>query len=122
MDKDEKIFELKLKKIELKLEKEKELHSLAVSILAGVLTFLVTTGFLANAFTNTITSVVKAIIEFNVIVALIMLILLIFGLPFLVGSLAYQGVQMIMKSKEKLYDVRIQEIEKWISELRSKKN
>jgi len=121
MDKEERILDLKLKILDLKLDKERDIHSLSLTILIGFLTFFVTSGIGLKIFNQSIYDLTTWAISLKWYFAVLILLLLVFGLPFLAGFIGKVGIDIILKSKERIYNKNINELEKMISQLSSKK-
>ena len=121
MDKQEKLIDLELKKVDLKLKRDNEIHRLSFSILAFVLTFLVTSNFLLNLFQETIRSWVRAIMLLPGPLNFILIILMMTTLPVVAGVAAMIIMGGFLKSKEKLYEDRLKDIDTLINGINTKK-
>ena len=120
MDKKDRIIELKVKIIELTLEKKKDLFKTLISFIFSVLSFAYTINFIKepNSFFVKITSTI--IIELLKLPEYINLIA-VFSFPFIVAYLTYSFSTRVMNSileeQKKIYTDAIEGIEILIREL-----
>jgi hypothetical protein len=122
MDKSEKILELKIKLVELQIERDKDIHAMAVSVIVGVITFVITTEYLAKLFNDTLKKIAEWALSIHPLVAVILFLVLLIVLPLLAGYIANKAIQLVMKSKAKVYNDGIREINQLLEELHSKKD
>lgn len=113
----DRITELKLKIIEIKLERDKYLHKSLFSLVIAIITFAVTSGILANTFNENVKSAIIASFNFSIYLGLAVSVLIAIGLPIIAYLLSHQLLSFFLKTTQKVYDTRISEIEKMIKEL-----
>ena len=115
MDADKK-FEIRLKIIELKLERDKDTFITSMSILVGVITFLYTLGFIPSNLSqwlkDNINTVISPITKLNPFLGLAVVLLIAIALPVLTGIIASRIVTFLVKNKLAIYNDAIKELEK----------
>jgi|GEM_PF-5583718 len=116
-----KVLDLKMKIIELKHEKEKDVHKSGFSILFGLIVFLITSGVLSNAFNVLLKGTVEVILQLEFYIAVISLIVILTIPAIIAGIFANRMITYYLKSREKIYDEWIYDIEKLINNLDPKK-
>ncbi len=120
MDKESSILQLKLKIIDLKLEKDKEIHSLLLSTLVGVLTFFAATGVILKVSNDFITNITRWAIKLQWYYSLLIILFLMLVLPLLAGFIFSKILNVIFRYKQKIYDDRIEDMNTLLTELNSK--
>lgn len=118
MDKEEKILDLKLRIIDLKLEKEKDIHQSVFALLVAVVTFFITSSIIINTIKESLNKIVQPIITWNVYFSIPTLILIIISPAFAAGYISKKITDLYFKSKEKMYNDKIKEIEDILSNLK----
>lgn len=111
MDKEDKILDLKLKIIDLKLEKEKDIHQSAFALLIGAITFFMTSSIIINTLRESLNKVIQSIITWKVYFSIPTLILIIILPALATWYMSKKITDLYFKSKEKIYDGKIREIE-----------
>ncbi|MBT5022173.1 hypothetical protein HOK51_03415 [Candidatus Woesearchaeota archaeon] len=115
----EKIIDLKIKKFEMELEKDKDIHKFLFAFIAGIATFLVTSGFVANSINDLIRSWVLHAVELQNIWTVIILLLVLF-LPGIIAAFLTRGIlEIFIKSRSELYTKKIDKINKLIREIKN---
>ena len=116
MDADKK-FEIRLKIIELKLERDKDTFITSMSILVGVITFLYTLGFIPSNLSQWLKDSINAVIPLiftkaHPFLGLIGVLIIAITLPVLTGTIASRIIKFLIKNKSAIYDNAIKELEK----------
>lgn len=117
MTNENKIIDLKLKIIDIKLEKEKYLHKSLFSFVIAVITFAITYGNIASIFNNTFVTILQSVISFNEILGLVVMILFLILLPVVAYYVSKGLANFFIKSTNKMYDDKIKEIDNIINKL-----
>jgi hypothetical protein len=118
MNKEEMIYELKLKTIELELERDKEQHRAAFGVMAAVLMFLVTTGFTKDSISIYLTNLFKFLLSISVLLFLGVFVLMVIGLPVLAYFVSTNLFSFYLKSQEKIYNKKIEKLNRMIKNYR----
>jgi len=118
MDKEDKIVELELKIIDLKLERDKYVHRSIFSILVAVITFGVTSGTLANMFGENLKSLVISSFLTHVLVGIVVFVILMVGLPIFAYFITTRLIDLFLKSSDEIYKDRIRDIEKMKNDIK----
>ncbi|MBS3105982.1 hypothetical protein J4234_07045 [Candidatus Woesearchaeota archaeon] len=120
MDKEDKILDLKLRIIDLKLEKEKDIHQSVFVLLIGVVTFFMTSSIIIGTLREYLNGIIQSIITWKAYFSIPTLILIIILPALVVGYITNKITNLYFKSKERIYDDKIKEIEGIISNLKGK--
>lgn len=122
VDNEDRIVDLKLKKIDLKFERDKYIYGSAFSFVIAAITFAVTSYNIYLFITKMLEDSLKTIISINEMVGIIVLFLF----PFVAAAIAFivsnLFIAIFKKSIDQIYNDRIQEIDDIITDLSSKKN
>ena len=119
--KDEDIIKIKLKLIDIELEKKKHVHKLLFSLVVALITFGVVYGNVYSIFNNSLIEVFQSIINFNEIVGIVAMLLFMICLPILAYFISGKFIDIfIIQSTNEIYDEKIEELKKLINELTEK--
>jgi len=115
MDKD--TLELKMKIIELKLERDKTVNSFLIGVLAAIIFFFVTSSFIVEpALKLMSTYLTNSMITQDWILAIFLITVYMILLPILAGFFTKWIIDAILSAQNKAYNDRIQDLEKLIIE------
>jgi hypothetical protein len=117
MDKKEKILELKLKVIELGLERDKYTHKTLFSGAIAIITFALTSQIFLDSVKQTLVQSLVSLISFNTIIGLIIMFAFVLGITILAYYLSSRLTDIFFKTANNMFNSRIKEIKKLIEDL-----
>ena len=124
MDKEDRIIDLKLKKIELKLEKKKDLFKTIISFIIGIVSFLYTVNYietLNSYFTTGISTIIEGLFKLPEPINIITILLLPFLMAYTTYRFSTNFMDSVLKGKEKMYKNAIEEVDFLLEDLEPKK-
>jgi hypothetical protein len=121
MNKDDKVFELKLKLLDLKLEKDKEIYSVMFTLVVGVGSLLFAGDLLKNLYGEAYANMIKSASQLNPWFGLFLIILTLVAFPLIMMFGTSVIIKGLFKIKEESYDKSIKEVKKLIDEYSMKR-